>query len=136
MNLEHAMKLAAALLLVMTFSAQVVPVLPAGAAGGVRGPPANGDWVIQGTESYGSQDIHLRGNLVVSGSGFLELSDVNLYLDCTSDGQYGVFVQDGGTLSLKKDTIVTRGLGYNYTFAVTNGSRLWVIASAVHYCTP
>lgn len=130
------MRSALSVLLVMALVLPVIPCISSVVADGARGPPASGDWVVNARELYANQDIHLKGNLTVNGSGFLELSHVNLYLDCNLNGQYGIRVRNGCGLALTNGTNVTRGLGYNYSFSVINGSRLWVNSSSVTYFAP
>ena len=59
----------------------------------------DGDWIVNGTESYTNEEIVLTGNLTIQSGGHLTLRHVRLALNCTTeDGQFDIEVLNGGTL--------------------------------------
>jgi parallel beta-helix repeat protein len=59
----------------------------------------DGDWIVNGTESYSNEEIILTGNLTINSGGHLTLRHVTLAMNSTTeDGQFDIEVLDGGTL--------------------------------------
>ena len=71
----------------------------AAAAGTAAGaPPASGDWVVTGTETYADQTIVVHGNVYVRAPGHLTLINVTLEVNSTVAARRGVVVEAGATL--------------------------------------
>ena len=71
----------------------------AAAAGSAAGaPPASGDWVVAGTETYADQTIVVHGNVYIRAPGDLTLINVTLEVNSTVAARRGVVVEAGATL--------------------------------------
>jgi parallel beta-helix repeat protein len=85
-------------------------------------PPPSGNWVVTGQEVVENTTIALNGNLTVIDGGSLTLTNVNLSLNVQYDDQYGISVQEGGSLYVYNSTIAPSNPEYRFTFDV-NGSN-------------
>jgi parallel beta-helix repeat protein len=88
---------------------------------GIRGEePNNNDWVIETDDNVSRSsdegDIHLDGNLYVEGN--LDLSDITLTLDCTSDGEFQIYVDQQGSLRIDNCMITTSSSQNRFKFRV------------------
>ena len=60
-----------------------------------------GDWVVNGTETYTDEIIVLNGSLIINSGGSLTLRHVTLAMNCTvADNQYNIIVNSGGSLTI------------------------------------
>ncbi|UCE38329.1 MAG: right-handed parallel beta-helix repeat-containing protein [Thermoplasmata archaeon] len=60
-----------------------------------------GDWIVNGTETYTDEIIVLNGSLIINSGGSLTLRHVTLAMNCTiADHQYNIIVDDGGSLTI------------------------------------
>lgn len=60
-----------------------------------------GDWIVNGTESYTDEIIVLNGSLIINSGGSLTLKHVTLAMNCTvADNQYNIIVNGGGSLTI------------------------------------
>lgn len=71
-----------------------------------------GDRVIAGIETYSWTNITLDGNLTVEGGGNLTLEHGRLQVNATSEGQYQILVEEGGTLVLWNVSMTSAGGTY------------------------
>ncbi len=71
------------------------------------GPPASGDWVVTGTESYHDEVIVLNGNLIIAYGGNLTFRKVTLKMNCTYNGQYNITVNPGGKFYVLENSVIT-----------------------------
>jgi len=92
-------------LLLLAAGATVLAFLQPHATAATCSPPVAGDWTVSGEEVCSDQTITLAGNLNISGT--LTLERVRLELASTTDGQYGIYVQGGGTLIVNNSTITS-----------------------------
>jgi parallel beta-helix repeat protein len=78
----------------------------------------NGTWYVDTNETlyYGNQTINITGDLIINSTGTLILYNVVLQFNCTSDNEYGIFVNTSGTFNLT-DTTIKAG-NYSYSFKV------------------
>ncbi|MCG2827279.1 MAG: S8 family serine peptidase, partial [Thermoplasmatales archaeon] len=76
------------------------------------------DWVIAGKETVTGQTITVVGNLTVEFGGNLTLDDVDIFLTSVVDGQFGIFVENGGALYISNSTILPFYPLYTYKFVV------------------
>jgi len=98
-------------------------------------PPASGDWIVTGTETYHDVNIVLNGNLVVEDGGSLTLRKVTLRLNSTSGTHYSITVQTGGQLYVLEGSIITSVDSANgYSFVVSPDSTFRMSYSELHYC--
>jgi parallel beta-helix repeat protein len=94
-----------------------------------------GDWIVTGIETVEDATILLNGNLTVTASGRLTLHNVRLNLGGEYNGQYGIRVQAGGTITIESGSVIaaTSDTG-RYTFLVDVGSRFVMRDSELHGC--
>jgi hypothetical protein len=80
----------------------------------------SGDWYIEDGDyiSRENETIIINGNLIINGSGILELTEVNLKINSTSNKTYGIYVKPGGELYISSSTIESYDNSYSYTFQV------------------
>lgn len=115
-------------------------LLATGRAAATNDPPpaggtVNADWTVTDSRVYAGCTITMNANLIVSGSGKLDLNTVRLVMNCPSDGRYGIEVQSGGELILRgSSNITSSSTDLEYTFVVRSGARLTVTDSEVHEC--
>ncbi|PIV67686.1 MAG: hypothetical protein COS08_08930, partial [Euryarchaeota archaeon CG01_land_8_20_14_3_00_38_12] len=76
------------------------------------------DWVVTGKETVTDQTITVVGNLTVQSGGNLTLNNVGLFLTSVVDGQFGIYVENGGFLYIYNATILPFYPLYMYKFAV------------------
>ena len=79
----------------------VLMLLLAGGSAGQTDPPASGDWIVADTTTVSDQTVDLHGDLTVTSTGSLTLENVTLRFHVNSDGQYGLEVQTGGSLTVR-----------------------------------
>ena len=90
-----------------------------------------GDWIVTGEEVREYETIVLTGNLIVEESGNLTLIDCALFLNCSSDGEYGIYVN--GTFNILSGSKITAYNSlYRYRFVVYGALR--VEDSSISYC--
>jgi parallel beta-helix repeat protein len=105
----------------------------------------NGDWLINDSQNRTNETIVLTGNLLVMFGGNLTFRNVTLLMNCTSDGQYQIEVQNGGTLSIldfdndnitSMDTsnIIAYNSNFEYKFRVRTGANFTMRNSELHEC--
>jgi membrane protein implicated in regulation of membrane protease activity len=98
-------------------------------------PPNDGNWVIDDYESYEHRMIVLNGNLIVQNGGDLRLRNVDLRVNCDSEREYVIKVEDGGSVDLY-DSSISEYSGYQYVIIVETAGQLNVYNSNVTgYCT-
>src|SRR5271157_13752 len=85
-------------------------------------PPPSGDWVVTGQEVVENTTIALDGNLTVIDGGSLTMTNVNLSLNVQYDDQYGISVQEGGSLYVYNSTIAPSNPEYRFTFDVSGSN--------------
>jgi len=71
-----------------------------------------GDKVIAGNETYSWTNVTLDGNLTVEEGGNLTLEHGRLLVNATSEGQYRILVEEGGTLVLQNVSMTSAGGTY------------------------
>ncbi len=76
-------------------------LLLAGGSAGQTDPPASGDWIVADTTVVSDQTVDLHGDLTVTSTGSLTLENITLRFHVSSDGEYGLEVQTGGSLTVR-----------------------------------
>ncbi|MFB0560782.1 MAG: nitrous oxide reductase family maturation protein NosD [Candidatus Lokiarchaeia archaeon] len=104
-----------------------------------------GDVTFSNTSSYSNIEIVLNGNLTVASGGVLTLTNVTLIVNCSSDGQHRIEVQNEGALYIN-DTDGNPSTGEdasnitayvpdnNFLFWVKSGATFQMNNSELHYC--
>jgi len=88
-------------------------------------PPASGDWVVTGTESYYDEVIVLSGNLIVEDGGNLTFRKVTLKMNCTYNGQFNITVKPGGEFYVLEGSVITSAdPNKRYGFSVWSTFRM------------
>lgn len=87
------------------------------------------DWVVTGLETITGEKVVLTGNLTIEANGILSLVDTELEINLSSEAEYDIRVDTGGSLELSNTTIrsATPGLGYD----IQVGGRITSIESEV-----
>ena len=99
-------------------------------------PPASGDWVVAGAESYYDEVIVLNGNLIVESGGNLTFRKVTLKMNCTHNGQYNITVESGGRFYVLEGSVITssnqdKRIGF---FQICDDTTFRMSNSALHEC--
>ena len=136
------------LLLTIAFTAVLsfaILLLVASGVAAQTDPPASGDWVVSDTTVVTDQTVNLQGGLVVTSTGSLTLENVTLRIHVSSNGQHGIEVQTGGTLSIRDGDGLASTTGdasrleavpgsNAYYFIVRSGTSLRISNSFVTDC--
>jgi parallel beta-helix repeat protein len=64
-----------------------------------------GDWIVTGTEVVRDAAIFMRANIIVEMGGSLTLQEVALTMDCSYEGEYGIFANPGSSLGIYDSVI-------------------------------
>lgn len=100
--------------------------------------PSQGNWVVTGQEVVENRAIALNGNLTVIDGGNLTLRNVTLTVDSQYNGQYGVSVEEGGSMFIYDSNITASDLKDRFTFVV-QGDDFEMANSGLHgvgWCSP
>lgn len=84
----------------------------------VSEPPASGDWIVTGNETYSNQTIIMNGNLLILNNGSLSLNNVTLKMNSTDDGQYIIQVCKGGKFFIQNSVVMAYNSSHRYRFEV------------------
>ena len=90
-----------------------------------------GDLIIDGYQAFTGEDIYVRGNIIIKGSGMLFLTSVVLFINQSYAYQYGIYIMDSGLLNAWYSRIYS-----NYPFNITceDGATLDVLSTRLE-CT-
>jgi len=80
------------------------------------GPPPNGDWAVGDVTTVQGTDVTVSGWLYVNAPAHLTLRDLTLTMNGTSDGQYGIVVNQGGRLTMRNVTVRSSDPDVHYWF--------------------
>ncbi|NIP35191.1 MAG: hypothetical protein GWN18_09595, partial [Thermoplasmata archaeon] len=108
-------------------------------------PPASGDWVVSDTTVVSDQTVDLHGDLTVTATGSLTLTNVTLRLHLNNNGEHGIEVQTGGSLVIQDgdgdasttddaSTVTAQPTSRSYHFKVRSGTTLRISNSFVTRC--
>lgn len=102
-------------------------------------PLPRGDWIVQVPMVLVDVTIRLRGNLVVTETGSLDLRGVHLVMEGSSDGERTIEIRGGGRFASSpspvtgRTTAITKGSGPGrYAFAVARDASLEIALTDVH----
>lgn len=98
----------------------------------VRAQPAQGNWVVAGTQVVQNESVTLNGNLTVQSGGNLTLRNVNLAMNVHSDGQYWISVEPGGSLYIFSSKIASGDQSHRFSFIV-NGTNFVLQGSTLQF---
>jgi parallel beta-helix repeat protein len=83
--------------------------------------PSEGDWIVTGVKVVENKTVLLNGNLTVKAGGSLTLRNVTLRMNVEQNGQYGISVEEGGSLSIY-DSNISSTTEFRFFFSVVGGS--------------
>ena len=85
-----------------------------------RAQPLNGNWDVVGVEVVENDAIELSGNLTIRVGGSLTLRNVVLRMNLEGNGQYGISVEEGGSLYIY-DCNISSATEFRFFFIVVGG---------------
>ncbi len=80
---------------------------PAQGKVGLRQIIEKGDITVTGDVSYSNETWRVTGDIKIYSGGKLTLDNMTIYMNCSTDGEYGIYVYSGGELIIKSSTITT-----------------------------
>ena len=135
-----------ALLVVLASAAAAIALaVLAGASSAQTDPPASGDWTVGDTTLVKDTTVALDGNLLVTSTGRLTLENVTLLISEASNGEHGIEVASGGTLTIKdgdgqkatagdNSRVSSDPTSLSYHFIVRSGSSLSITNALIEHC--
>ncbi|MFB0559831.1 MAG: right-handed parallel beta-helix repeat-containing protein [Candidatus Lokiarchaeia archaeon] len=98
-------------------------------------PAIWGDTIISEPWNISNIYIILNGNLTIASEGSLTLTNVNLEVNCTYNGEHRIEVQNNGALYINGSSIITALSTSNmFLFWVQSGATFQMNDSELHYC--
>ncbi len=88
------------------------------AGAGVESTLRQANWFINSTETIGNESIKEGGNVTIGSGGNLTLLNVTLTMDLQKGGEYGILVQQGGSLQIYNSRISSANNSYGFYFLV------------------
>ena len=90
-----------------------------------------GDLIIDEYQAFTGEDVYVRGNIIIKGSGMLFLTSVVLFINQSYAYQYGIYIMDSGLLNAWYSRIYS-----NYPFNITceDGASLDALSTRLE-CT-
>ncbi len=90
---------------------------------------ASADWptgqVVTGhVQVANDNDFNVGGDIIVRSGGHLELTNVDIIMQCTSDGQFTLRVESGGRLTFDGGSIKANNPAYRYKVELRDNSVL------------
>jgi hypothetical protein len=83
-----------------------------------------GDYIVGGHDSYSGDTLTVNGNVVVNPGGWLELTNTDLIINCSSDGEYRIFVDNGGRMTMNGGSISAFDSDYRYKVELRGTSTI------------
>jgi hypothetical protein len=77
-----------------------------------------GDYIVGGHDTVTGDTLNVYGNVVVNPGGWLELTNTDLNIMGTYDGEYRLFVDAGGRLTVNGGSIAADDPAYRYSFEI------------------
>ncbi|MHA1961636.1 MAG: right-handed parallel beta-helix repeat-containing protein [Candidatus Thorarchaeota archaeon] len=98
------------LILLVLFVLSLLPGTPSGSQPIIEAESPSqlsflGEVVVENVSKWENQTILLNGNLTINATGELTMYNVTLIVNSTFDGQYGIFVEEGGKLFVHESNI-------------------------------
>jgi len=126
-------------------AAAIAIAVMAGSALAQTDPPASGDWTVSDTTMVKDATVALDGNLLVTSTGRLTLENVTLLISETSNGEHGIEVVTGGSLTVRdgdgqkatagdNSRISSDPTTFSFHFIVRSGSTLSITNALVEHC--
>jgi len=123
----------------------VLLLLMAGGGMAQTDPPASGDWTVSDTTVVSDRTVDLHGDLTVTSTGSLTLSNVTLRIFLSANGEHGIEVQTGGSLVIEDEdhlasttsdasVIDSQPTSRSYFFIVRPGTSLRISYSFIYHC--
>jgi hypothetical protein len=87
------------------------------------------DWpsglnVTSHTELANDADMNVYGDIVVRSGGHLDITNCDITMRCTSDGEYTIRVESGGRLSFNGGSIKANNPAYRYKIVLRDNTAL------------
>ena len=103
------------------------------------------DWIVNETEIHINETIYLDGNLTIENSGNLTFRNVTLIFNCIEDGEFGIFVENGGDFYIfdydnnpqttyDRTNITANNTEYEFRFLVEVGAEFEMWNSELSEC--
>jgi len=98
----------------------------------------SGDWIIESGDSVSWEDatIILTGNLIVQSGGVLDLTNVEVRVNCSTDGEFGIFVESGGSLRFQNGVITSMNQNRHYKLEFDGSVLLESVSVSEVYGNP
>jgi len=98
---------------------------------GVYPPPTSGDWVISTDTVVFSENVKIKGNIVVQPGKSLKLDHVTLAMNCSILDRFRIEVQNNGSLDIQRSTITAGNKSNPYFMVVKKDGALTVVNSTL-----
>jgi hypothetical protein len=87
-----------------------------------------GDLVVSGHQPFASDNVIVTGNVTVSSGGWLELTNIDLIMNCSEDGEFTINVNNGGKLTMVGGSISAYQSMYRYNVILNGETNLEGVA--------
>ncbi|UCC93448.1 MAG: right-handed parallel beta-helix repeat-containing protein, partial [Thermoplasmata archaeon] len=75
-------------------------------------------------DTYSGETVTVNGNVIINPGGHLDMSNSHLVLKCTSDGEFRIFVDNGGRLTMNGGSVSAFDSSYRYKFVINGAATL------------
>ncbi len=98
----------------------------------------SGNWIIESGDSISWEDatIILTGNLIIRSGGVLDLKNVEIQVNSSTDGQFGIFVESGGTLRFQNGVITSVNQNFHHKLEFDGSVLLESVSVSEVYGNP
>ena len=87
-----------------------------------------GDLDVSGHTPFASDSVSVRGNVTVHSGGWLELTNIDLIMNCSEDGEFTINVNNGGKLTMDGGSISAYQSMYRYKVVLNGETNLEGVA--------
>ncbi len=82
------------------------------------------DYIVGGHDTYDADTLYVAGDLIVNPGGWLELVNSDVVMMGTSDGEYTIYVDAGGRLTMDGGSISADNASYRYKMQIQGTATL------------
>ena len=82
------------------------------------------DWDVAGHTPMSSDTVNVYGNITVPSGGWLDLTNIDMVMKCTVDGQYTIKVANGGKLTFNGGTLSADNPMYRYAVELRGSATI------------